>query len=227
MPDTDKESAYRYLVHARKECRACDGLVNPSRCEEGRFDCGEIGAWSAWQGNLDAPLLVVGQDWGDVAWFVRESGQSTSTSVTNTTLIRLLHTVGFDIPLARDSTGRGSLFFTNAILCLKNGGAQGRVQREWFQNCGTRFLRPLVELVRPKVVVGLGERAYGAVLDSYGLEPGDFRAAVDSPDPVELSTGVVAFAVYHCGARIQNTHRKLETQLRDWDRIARFLARAG
>lgn len=91
----------------------------------GQFDCDEIGAWSAWQENLDAPLLVVGQDWGDEAWFVREGGKTTSTSVTNKTLIKLLESVGFEIPLARDSTGRGALFFTNAILCLKQGGRSG------------------------------------------------------------------------------------------------------
>jgi DNA polymerase len=222
-----KEVAYRALVESRKACQLCTELVNPAACEGGSFDCDEIGAWSAWQGNLDAPILVVGQDWGDVGWFVRESGKSTSTSVTNKTLIELLHSVGFDIPLARNSSGRGALFFTNAILCLKPGGAQGRVQHEWFQNCGGRFLRPLIELVRPKVVVGLGERAYATVLSSYGLKPGPFSGAVEAREPVQLSGDIAAFAVYHCGARIQNTHRKLESQLRDWKRIAAFLARAG
>ncbi len=228
MHDRTKEVVYRSLVHARKECRACTGLVNPSSCRGGKFDCDEIGAWSAWQGNLDAPVLVVGQDWGDVDWFVREGGKSTNTSVTNTTLVKLLHVAGFDVSLARDSTGRGALFFTNAILCLKGGGAQAGVHREWFQNCGTRFLRPLIDLVRPMVVVGLGERAYAAVLNSYGLTPGPFRAAVAAEQPVELSPGMVAFAVYHCAARIQNTHRPFEAQISDWKRIAVFQAhRAG
>ena len=35
---------------------------------------------------------------------------------------------------------------------------------------------------------------------------------------------VVAMAVYHCGARILNTHRKREQQLDDWQRIGRVLA---
>ena len=93
--------------------------------------------------------MVVGQDWGDEAWFVREAGQTTSTSVTNKALIKLLDSIGFEIPPARDSPDRGALFFTNAILCLKQGGAQGRVQPQWFENCGSRFLRHLIELVRP------------------------------------------------------------------------------
>lgn len=221
--DNQKLVAYQVLVEARKGCCACTGVVNPSVCGGGRFDCDEIGAWSTWQGNLDAPIMVVGQDWGDEAWFVREAGYTTSTSVTNKTLIKLLDSIGFEIPLARDSTDRGALFFTNAILCLKQGGAQGRVQPQWFENCGSRFLRPLIELVRPRVVVGLGERAYAAIVSAYGIKPGNFRADVEAAVPVQLSAGIVAFAVYHCGARIQNTHRTLATQLRDWARIGSFL----
>jgi hypothetical protein len=72
-------------------------------------------------------------------------------------------------------------------------------------------------------VVGLRERAYAAILDAYGLDSGNFRTAVEDRVPVPLTDGVAAFAVYHCGARILNTHRKLENQLDDWKRIATFL----
>jgi hypothetical protein len=105
MYETETERAYKALVAARKKCRDCVGVVNPSVCSDGRFDGDEIGAWSAWQGKLKAPLLVVGQDWGDVDWFVRESGKTTSTSVTNRTLVKLLQSIGYDVPLACDSSG--------------------------------------------------------------------------------------------------------------------------
>ena len=53
------------------------------------------------------------------------------------------------------------VFFTNAILCLKTkGGMQGKVEKEWFSSCGETFLRPLIELIQPQVVVCLGERAW-------------------------------------------------------------------
>jgi len=64
-----KKAKYDALIEARKSCRACVDLVNPSVCQDGAFDCNAIGAWSKWQGNLDAPVMVIGQDWGDVAWF--------------------------------------------------------------------------------------------------------------------------------------------------------------
>jgi DNA polymerase len=220
-----KRARYNALVEARKACRACAGLTNPSVCHGGTFDRDEVGAWSRWQGNLDANLMVIGQDWGDVAWFVREAGCSTSTSQTNRTLVKLLGDAGFEVKLPCESSGRGALFFTNAVLCLKEGGAQARVRDECFRNCGTRFLRPLIDLIRPRVVACLGERAYRAVLTSCGLRPGKFREAVESESPVDLPGGVSVFAVYHCGARILNTHRRFSAQRDDWRRIGKFLAR--
>ena len=119
------------LVEARKACRACTGLTNPSVCHGGVFDCDEIGAWSRWQGNRDAELMVIGQDWGDVARFVRERGGSTNTSKTNMTLVKLLGSIGFLIQLPRETSHRGLVFLTNALLCLPSGaiGAGRQLRR--------------------------------------------------------------------------------------------------
>ena len=103
-------------MHGRKQCSQCTGLTNPSLCEGGVFDSDSIGSWSDWQGNLNAPVMLIGQDWGDVAWFVREKGRPTHTSRTNTTLLKLFDSIGLDIKLPKDTIRPGSLFFTNAIL---------------------------------------------------------------------------------------------------------------
>jgi hypothetical protein len=86
--------------------------------------------------------MVVGQDWGDVSWFVREGGKTTSSSVTNRTLINLLQSIGFDIPLARDSSGRGALFFTNAILCLKTEAPRHGSRASGFRTVAFVFCDP-------------------------------------------------------------------------------------
>jgi uracil-DNA glycosylase len=68
---------------------------------------------------------------------------------------------------------------TNAVLCLKHGGMQAKVRPEWFENCGSRFLRPTIDLIAPKVVVSLSESAYRAITAAYGVPPIPFRKAVD------------------------------------------------
>ncbi|MBZ0147135.1 MAG: uracil-DNA glycosylase family protein [Pseudorhodoplanes sp.] len=219
-----KQLRYEALIKARKACHVCTGVTNASSIERGIYDCDEIGAWSLWQGNLNTQVLIVGQDWGDVDWFLSAEGRPTSVSTTNKTLVELLRSAGLHIELPNKTLGRGLLFLTNAVLCMKEGGAQAPVKLDWLRNCGTRFLRPTIDLVQPKVVVCLGANAYAAVLNAYDIAPRKLRSAVESKEPDELPGGISAFVVYHCGAYVLNTHRELPAQIEDWKRIGNFLS---
>lgn len=217
MPST-KEIEYTALVESRRACAVCQGLQNPAVVCDGAFDSAEIGPWSRWQGRLDSPIMVVGQDFSDAAYFKRWKGVDQPDNPTNRNLCKLLGSVGVDITDVAAQGNRGQAFFTNAILCLKRGGMQGKVQDSWFANCGSRFLRPQIELVRPKVVVGLGERAFNAVLAAFQLPAQRLRDAVASPG-TRLLPGIIGVAVYHCGARVTNISRPLSTQMTDWQRV--------
>ena len=75
--DLTKQDRYAQLVTQRRACTACESLklVNPSRCSGGIYDnTGHIGPWTQWQGNLEADLMVVGQDWGGVDYFIDNEG---------------------------------------------------------------------------------------------------------------------------------------------------------
>jgi DNA polymerase len=223
-----KRAAYESLVAARKTCDACDslGLTNPSRCERGAFDSEHVGPWSKWQGNLNAPLLVIGQDWGDTAYFIKNAGGEAPNNPTNVFLMQLLASIGITIgpPEGRDGF-EAPLFFTNAILCLKQGGLQAAVRSEWFTNCGARFLKPTIDLVAPSVVVTLGERPYRAMRELYKLPVLPFASAVDVPEGFALDSGTIRyFPLYHCGRRILNTHRPLARQIKDWEKVGRALS---
>jgi hypothetical protein len=81
-----RDDDYEQLVARRKHCHACKGMINPSEVDGGRFDSGQIGPWSRWQGNLSADLMVVGQDWGDEGYFRQGEGWDRATNPTNRTL---------------------------------------------------------------------------------------------------------------------------------------------
>lgn len=123
---------------------------------------------------------------------------------------------------SRDDTGRGAVFLTNAILCLKQGGMRAKVDPAWMENCGRLFLRPAIDLVAPRVVVTVGKQAYRARCSSYGVRPGPFRRAV-AGDGFRLPAGPFLLPAYHCGARILNTHRPLPLQEQDWTRVRKAL----
>jgi uracil-DNA glycosylase len=174
---------------------------------------------------LDAALLVIGQDWGDVAYFTKNCGADAGNNPTNVTLTQLLASVGVTINGPDVLAGfRGPAFFTNAVLCLKAGGLQAAVDAEWFKNCGVRFLKPTIDLVTPRVAVSLGERAYRAIRQLYALPVVPFAAAVDNADGFMLGSVTRYFPLYHCGRRVLNTHRPFARQLEDWAKVKKALA---
>jgi len=177
---------YLDLVRERRECRRCSGLTNPSEVLGGSLDSQQIGPWSTWQGNLSSDLLVVGQDWGDVSYFENNEGRDSARNPTNDHLIALLSSIGISIGPPGGGQGQHVVFFTNAILCLKSGGLQSRVEDEWFRNCAG-FLRRQIEIVAPRVVVTLGARAFRAVLSAFDLRPQELWNSpgfVDTPQPI-------------------------------------------
>ena len=177
-----KRRQYKALVGLRQQCQECPTLVNQSQVNGGIYDSPHIGAWSSWQGNLNAPLLLVGQDWGTVRVFQQFRGIDPplqSKRGTNENLMELMEVAGFHIePSGREQEGQ--VFFTNAVLCLKvSENMQAPVLQECFDRCGRKFLRPLIEIIHPKVVVALGQLPYEAVRRSF--EP-TFRVSHRSAD---------------------------------------------
>jgi len=219
-----KQERYLELVRSRKACRACKALINPSVCEDGAFDSDHLGPWSRWQGNLDAQVLVIGQDWGGTDYFIRHRGFDTPVNPTNRHLRQLLESIGIAIPPPSDTDTVGDIFLTNAILCLKKGGLTGPVRTEWFKNCGKRYLQPLIDLIAPQVVVTLGRRALDSVLRLYDMpKPKRLRDAVENEEGIELGGDALLFPMYHCGQIVWNTHRKEVQQLKDWTRVSPIL----
>src|SRR5437588_24496 len=84
---------------------------------------------------------------------------------------------------AYDPSGLG---LKNPSLWLKDGGMSAPVRKDWFESESIELLRAQIELVQPRVVVALGQRAYDCVRATFGLEPhrGAFRAAVEAPATV-------------------------------------------
>jgi len=182
---------------------------------DGAFDSEEIGPWTCWNGDLDARILIVGQEWGDVVAFEKQQGRDSPLG-TNRMLRELLASVGVDSAPAPHRVRNSGVYLTNAALCLKFGGVQAQVKDEWFKNCGVAFLRAQVEIVDPRVVVALGQQAYQALCYAFGIPRIGFRQAVNCREPITLPTGASMVPVYHCGQRILNTHRSREEQFEDW-----------
>ena len=223
----NKQEAYKALVAKRKQCGLCAGLRNPAAVAGGRFDSEEIGAWSMWQGNLNAEIVVVGQDWGSIPYFEKYEGRDKdqpSENPANRHLRELLGGIGVTIGRPRDPQDQ-IIFLTNLILCLKEGGLQAPVKDSWFTNCAQTFFKPLMEIIRPRVVIALGKKTSESILDLHGI-PYSRTAPfyrILGQSPFSLTDRTRLFPVYHCGAGVTNRTRRMSLQVEDWMRVGKLL----
>jgi hypothetical protein len=90
---------FEALIAARKACRICversPGKIRS--CAEFDFDPDVISHWEQWLGHHNPKLLVVGQDFGNVGYFVRCRGRDEPNNKTNENLYQLLTAAGIAV----------------------------------------------------------------------------------------------------------------------------------
>lgn len=216
---------YDALVAARKACRICI-LRSPGRirsCAEFEYDPDLVSHWELWLGHKNPKLLVVGQDFGNVDYFVRNRGRDEPDNKTNANLRRLLAEAGIDARHPRQLDEKAPVFLTNSILCLKEGPINAPVRASWIAECTARHLLPLLLWLKPPVVVGMGNCGWRAVRHAFALR--------NAPRPISTAAGSCwtandrtrVFAVGHCSP-LGLINRPWPRQALDWRRIGEALA---
>src|ERR1700737_1629137 len=101
---------YDGLEPARKSCGFfVERSPGKSRsCGEFDFDPDVVSHWELWLGHKRPKLLAVGQDFGNIGYFVRNRGRDEPNNKTNDNLRKLLVEAGFDVtdPPAGDRGAR-------------------------------------------------------------------------------------------------------------------------
>jgi hypothetical protein len=211
---------YAALVTARKACRICiersPGKIRS--CAEFDFDPDVVSHWEQWLGHKRPKILVVGQDFGNVGYFVRNRGRDEPNNKTNENLYKLLREAGLDVthPAVRDVNA--PVFLTNSILCVKEGAMNRPILSSWVDICTEKHLSPLIHNLKPPVVVGMGNCGWRAVRRVFALK--------DAPQHISRAAGCSwisanqtrVFAVGHCGP-LGVINRRWPQQLSDWQRI--------
>jgi hypothetical protein len=105
--------------------------------------------------------MVIGQEWGGTDNYQRQSGRDRDQDPTNANLVTLMAELGVILPppsAVQGTSKTGIVFFTNAILCLRDGAATNKTAGEQavktnvppktiFSTCSRIFLRAQIELV--------------------------------------------------------------------------------
>lgn len=232
----DKNIRYKQLVEEIKAyvISSCNGKMP----FDGYEKCDAINLWTYWQGrwvdhdgkvmhNLDAQILVVGQDWGAsdapavstvcqmidgrLTHFITDDTFLTEedrfVNPTDDVLYQVMKTaLNYDINRsASDCSQNRDLFFTNFFACFRERKNTGylpipNIKKE------REFFAQLVELIHPKVIVCLGKKALVEVclslditIKKSDLTPYGNFIADKSKNPVGLAHTPVVFGMAHPG----------------------------
>jgi uracil-DNA glycosylase family 4 len=229
-----KQESYRRLIEARKGCSLCtlNGFKNQSQT---KFDFDEIGNWTSWSNNLDADIMIVGQDYADEYTFNRDSGKIETkvltndslakeyTTVTNYYLRELTKSIGYDIGIPTENI-KAKVFLTNSVLCIKSDPTKERVMsksipQSVYKNCGSSFLKPTIDIVQPKVIIALGSTATNAIIRAFSdkIEGSDellrsnFTTIFKNGALKIKDSNMVVVPVYHTGILGQNNRKKIDS----------------
>lgn len=93
----------------------------------------------------------------------------------------------------------------------------GKVKLSWERESTTHFLIPLLNIVKPKIIITLGTVAYGAVAHIYSLRKQPLRDLV-SANPIRLTETMRLYAMFHCGG-LGLANRPFAEQEQDWQKM--------
>ena len=233
-----KKDEFRRLVEDVSKCHICERLVTLPHIENSEClenddhgldtDRPYINRWNLWQGNLDADIMVIGQDYGQ-----KEDGVAIEVcsyaDTTNPTDVRLkeLFNEAFRINL---NSNEAPMFFTNMANCYRKKRTSGGMHSGWLPICANKYMERLIRIIRPKIIIVLGRSAFEALhcmenlsvqcLDSIKSGKESYAEMIQHRYQIDLGDEKIdVFPVYHPGANSQ-MNRTFKQQLEDWKKIS-------
>ena len=233
-----KRDDFRRLVEDVSICHICERLVTlphiqNSECLENDdhgldTDRPYINRWNLWQGNLDADIMVIGQDYGqkEDGVAIEVCSYADSTNHTDRKLRELIE-CAFD-----KSIDEMPLFFTNMANCYRKKRTSGGMHSGWLPICANKYMERLIRIVRPKIIIVLGRSAFEALhcmdelsvkcLDPIKSGKESYAEMIQHRYQIDLGDEKIdVFPVYHPGANSQ-INRAFEQQLEDWKKISKY-----
>lgn len=176
-----KYKAYQKLVKERQNCTCCKKFNmrngNDILKENRENDIDDIGQWTYNHTpgiyNLDAEVMVIGQDWGNVKYYKDcvEKGLLTKCNIclseesdtTSKNLEKGLKQLGkyLDLEQHNGNSVCRNYFLTNIVLCYKTqDNMNAKVHKECYVNCKNKFLDKLIAIIKPKIIITLGKATF-------------------------------------------------------------------
>lgn len=213
--NTLKAAALLALTHKRKATRL-KGYQCVGDFQNGRFECDHVSPWTKSGRNLDATIMIIGQDWvsADVlASYAPDSPVAErgfdAAFPTNANLDRLL----------RDHFGleRGQCYLTNLFAFIKPDNASTSIPIRDLISSARDFTLEEIRIIAPQLVICLGLRTFQALARAASKKkPRNIEQAINSPFSYVNS---MVHCVAHTGAFGMNNRGRAQVD-KDWASLA-------
>ncbi len=206
-----KNAALLNLARLRQSMRL-DGYACIGDFHDGIFECDHVSPFTKSGNNIDAEIMVVGQDW--------TSADKLGSNPPNLQSAKLGYTPGLptnknldDLLKRHLGLTRSDCYLTNLFPFLKHGNKSANIPPKHLVNCARQFTFPEIQIVSPKHVICLGIAVYTALRSAAGKKEAiKLDQAAKSPFRFEQS-------MIHCVAHPANRggRKKIDE---GWQRIA-------
>ncbi|MFK7982867.1 MAG: hypothetical protein AB8G86_23000 [Saprospiraceae bacterium] len=217
-----KQEEYKLLVKKRQEYQFQEGLNNPSKSG---YDWNEIEPWAKWQNDLNAKIMLIGQEFSDFDTYKRCKGRveielDKYEFPTNKNIVDFFNSIGIEVghPLAPNK--KAGLFFTNCVMGLKNGKMSGGFEDKWMKESRELFLKPLIAIVQPKIIICMGEKAIRSIGKIFRFKYKNINTHANN-SPLEIESTCI-FCFGHAGG-LGLANRPFNKQKEDWLKIKKYL----
>ncbi|SDJ99880.1 restriction system protein [Bradyrhizobium sp. Rc2d] len=170
--------------------------------DQGMWDCEHVVPWTKSACNVDAALILIGQDWASEK-FLREPRYNTSERVsarkaagqdeylpTNRRLKSLLRT-HFRMEFAQT-------YATDVLVFIKPGNMTGNVPMKDMLYCAETYTLPQMRIIQPVIAICLGAKTFNSVRRALMLADLKLKEA-HAPPAHTIYNGTEIYGVPHTG----------------------------
>ena len=236
-----KERLFVELAQNVRNCEVCKYMLTMPHIANPEYlvnddhglntDNPYVNLWNLWHGNINADIMVIGQDfgqWQEPQAFYNKQFFGKYDSHTDQALSELFEQI-FGMNLVEKDA---PLFFANIANCYRKQKTTGTMHSGWLPICANKFMARLITIIQPKVIIVLGKAAFEAMYCLEGMPIICKNPSCSSKDSLDEimnheyylvcnNKEVRVFPVYHPGANsIRN--RSKERQLADWRAIKKY-----
>jgi uracil-DNA glycosylase len=159
----------------------------------GYYECDYVSPWSKSAANVDAELMLIGQDWASSEILERKPNEDRQkrgqdwSAPTNTNLREFLGYVRLQF---------SETYATNLFPFIKRGSKSANIPFGDLVRCARIYTLPQIEIVSPRMAICLGKAAFDAIRRAAGL-PGMEWSKASVPHPHTCIGSVEIYGMPH------------------------------